>query len=350
MNLPARNILVLRFSAMGDVALLAPVLRSFLEAFPDYQITLATRPKFSVFFEGQDSAECFPADVDKAYSGFAGIIKMFLALKKSKPEIVLDLHDHLRTRVLCFLFRLTGTKIIRFNKGRKGKNALTRKLNKIRTPLPHTVVRYREAFLKAGFHFPLLPGPHLKISTTTNENVSRWLAINQIEKKNLWIGIAPFAAHLSKIWLLENYPALIRELKNKIPVTIFLFGGGQHEIDFFTQLHDQFPDTCIIAAGQLSLAEELALMSKLDRMICVDSSNMHLAALLGIPTLSIWGGTHPDTGFGPFGNNTEIKIQISVEELPCRPCSVYGKETCYRGDFACLKRIKPLDIVDALNC
>jgi len=68
---------------------------------------------------------------------------------------------------------------------------------------------------------------------------------------------------------------------------------------------------------------------------------MHLAALAGVPLLSIWGGTHPDVGFGPFGNGEESIVQISREELPCRPCSVYGRKDCYIGGYPCLTRITP---------
>jgi ADP-heptose:LPS heptosyltransferase len=94
-------------------------------------------------------------------------------------------------------------------------------------------------------------------------------------------------------------------------------------------------------AGQLKMKQELALMELLDLMVCTDSSNMHLATMMNVPLVSIWGGTHPDVGFGPFGKSAESVIQISRDELPCRPCSVYGRETCYRGDFACLNRITP---------
>jgi hypothetical protein len=57
--------------------------------------------------------------------------------------------------------------------------------------------------------------------------------------------------------------------------------------------------------------------------------------------LSVWGGTHPDVGFGPYGVASDRIIQIPREELTCRPCSVYGTEKCYRGDFACLTGITP---------
>lgn len=96
----------------------------------------------------------------------------------------------------------------------------------------------------------------------------------------------------------------------------------------------------MIAAGQLKIRQEIALMKTLDLMVCVDSSNMHLAALAGVPVLSIWGGTHPGVGFAPFAKDAGV-IQVTREELPCRPCSVFGREYCYVGGFPCLTRIAP---------
>jgi ADP-heptose:LPS heptosyltransferase len=118
-----------------------------------------------------------------------------------------------------------------------------------------------------------------------------------------------------------------------------LFGGGPREVKYFESLKQKFPEHCEVVADQLKVRQEIALMQNLDAMLCVDSSNMHMASLSGVPVVSIWGGTHPDVGFGPFGSGQESIIQISRSELPCRPCSVYGRETCYIGGFPCLTRI-----------
>ena len=121
-----------------------------------------------------------------------------------------------------------------------------------------------------------------------------------LSKKEKWIGIAPFAMHASKIWPVQNYAKVIEQLIKKFPAKFFLFGGGKKDLVFFESLKETFPGHCVIVAGQLKIKQELALMRQLDLMLCVDSSNMHLASLAGTPILSIWGGTHPDVGFGPL--------------------------------------------------
>jgi ADP-heptose:LPS heptosyltransferase len=96
-------------------------------------------------------------------------------------------------------------------------------------------------------------------------------------------------------------------------------------------------------AGKYSFQKELELISALDLMISMDSANMHLGALFGVPVVSIWGATHPYAGFYGWGQLPGNAAQI---DLYCRPCSVFGNKTCYRGDLACLNNISPLMVYD----
>ena len=340
---------------MGDVVLLVPVVRSLIQTHPDVEVTVVTRPKFASFFTDMERVIPFPADVDHTYNGVLGMRDLFKKLlKRASYDVVIDAHDHIRTMMLRTLFRIFATRVVVFDKGRSEKKSRTRLADKITSPLPHTVERYRLAFEKAGFSFEIQPPPYLVVSETVRKETMHWLEQKDLQKENTrWIGIAPFAMHLSKIWPLDNYEKVIGELVKQADVRIFLFGGGEKEIKQFTSWVDRFPHHCVMAAGELKLKQELALMTMLDGMLCVDSSNMHLAALLDVPVISVWGGTHTDVGFGPFGGGPKKIIEITRDELPCRPCSVYGRETCFRGDFACLNRITPTtvaqEIADTIN-
>lgn len=325
---------------MGDVALLVPVIKSLVSAHPDVEVTVVTRPKYATFFYDIERVIAFPADVDYTYNGIFGMRDLFRTLiRKSDYEVVIDMHDHLRTIILRTLFKLFGTDVVVFDKGRNGKHAFSRKKNKVTTPLPHTVNRYKQAFEKAGFAFPMLQAPYFELNDSLRAAASEWLAQKNLQKKEKWIGIAPFAMHATKIWPLENYASVIEQILQKTPARFFLFGGGPREVKYFESIRNKFPQHCEVVADQLKIRQEIALMQNLDLMLCVDSSNMHLATLAGIPVLSIWGGTHPDVGFGPYAQGDESIIQVSTTELPCRPCSVYGRETCYVGGFPCLTRI-----------
>jgi ADP-heptose:LPS heptosyltransferase len=87
-------------------------------------------------------------------------------------------------------------------------------------------------------------------------------------------------------------------------------------------------------------------MSHLDVMISMDSANMHLASLTGIPVVSIWGATHPYAGFMGWKQSQDNAIQIPMD---CRPCSIFGQKPCRRGDYACMTNIRPETIVEKIN-
>lgn len=334
---------------MGDVVLLVPVIRSLTATNPDVEITVVTRPKFAPFFYDMERVVVFPADVDYTYNGIFGMRDLFRTLiRKADYDLVIDMHDHIRTIFLRTLFKIFGTEVVVFNKGRNEKKAFARKENKVVTPLPHTVERYKKAFEKAGFTFDLLPPPYFNLNESIRTTANEWLAKKNLEKKEKWIGIAPFAMHASKIWPLENYATVIQKILDKMPAKFLLVGGGPREVKYFESLKAKFPGHCEVVADQLKIRQEIAIMQNLDLMLCVDSSNMHLAALAGVPLLSVWGGTHPGVGFGPLGKGEESIIQISRTELPCRPCSVYGRESCYVGGFPCLTRITAENIAEKI--
>ena len=162
-----------------------------------------------------------------------------------------------------------------------------------------------------------------------------------------WIGIAPFAAHQGKTYPPRLMQQVIEQLLDKYPKgRIFLFGRGQQEDKFFTEWCAQYP-RCVYTSRELdSLHQELILMSHLDAMISMDSSNMHLASLTGIPVVSVWGATHPYAGFMGWGQTTDNAIQIPLD---CRPCSIFGNKPCLRGDYACLQNIAPESIVEKVE-
>lgn len=74
---------------------------------------------------------------------------------------------------------------------------------------------------------------------------------------------------------------------------IFFFGGGQSEMDIINSLVEKYPNSINASANLGGLRNELTLMSHLDVMVSMDSSNMHMASLVGCPVVSVWGATHP---------------------------------------------------------
>ena len=332
---------------MGDVAMVVPVVRSLTVTHPEVRVTVVTRPKFTALFQGIQGVDTFAADVDKEYKGLSGLWKLFRRLSSQQPDHVVDLHDHLRTRFLDLLFRLTGTPVTVFEKGREAKKLATGRHRQLhREQLPHTTARYRAAFEKAGYDLRLIPGPSVPVKDMTP--IAEKIGSKDALAKGIFrVGIAPFSAHATKTWPLEHFAGLLEQFRHRPEVRFFLFGGGEKEKQLLKQLEE--PGRIISIAGRLDLMEELSLMTGLHVMVCVDSSNMHLSGLAGIPVISIWGGTDPVTGFGPAPHPMNRVLAVPLNELACRPCSVYGRETCPRGDLACLQRIKPEQVAEALT-
>lgn len=340
-----KQLLLLRFSAMGDVALLAPVVQAFTQRYPDVAITLVTREKFAVFFEKIPNLRVVGADFDGQHNGLGGLFRLFTELRQlTSFDVLVDAHQNLRSGVLKTLFRLVGVPSVTIDKGRAEKSELTRKENKVRRQLPHTVERYAQAFSQAGFVLQPNDAFRFPASHSAEAELTEFLSRQSITSDAPWLGIAPFAQHAQKMWPFARFTPLLKQLFTNQPITIFLFGGGADEIAQLDTLRQQFPQV-IVVAGQLSLAAELALIRQLTGMLCMDSGNMHLAALSGVPVLSIWGATHPDAGFGPWGQGNEAILQVSTDVLTCRPCSVFGDKPCWRGDVACLNDIS----VDAVT-
>lgn len=310
------RILVIRFSAMGDVALVAPVLQSVLAANRHVDITMLSRPAYAAFFDGIDRLQFYPADVDRDYKGVNGLYKLYLEIGHGKFDVVVDLHDNLRSRGLCTFFRVSGVRIVRFDKGRKEKKKLV-KQGAGKQPLMHTTERYLRAFEQLGIQVvrPLKPLSIPQTSAVVDE------LFNDIGTGARLIGIAPFARHLEKTWptdlMVETMGLLVAHYPNTY---FFLFGGGKQEITELEKIQTIFPTSRVIA-GLLPLSEELVLISRLDVMISMDSANMHMAALAGTKVISLWGPTHPHAGFGPLFNE-DLIIQSSN---PGRPYSIYGK-------------------------
>lgn len=338
------QLLLLRFSAMGDVALLAPVVQAFTRQYPDVMVTLVTRPKFAVFFEGLANVRVVAADFGGRHQGSRGLLRLFSELRALGPyRLVVDAHQNLRTAVLKSLFRLVGVPSVTIDKGRAAKKALTRREHKVCRPLPHAVERYAHLFDRAGFRLDLRQPTHFAVGADAETELTAFLNQQTLPTDTPWLGIAPFAQHAQKMWPFERISPLLTQLSHERRLTVFLFGGGPAEIAQLDTLRIAHPNT-IRVAGQLSLAAELALIRRLDGMLCMDSGNMHLAALSGVPVVSIWGATHPDAGFGPWGQGAEAIVQVPVDVLTCRPCSVFGNKPCWRGDLACLQDI-PVDVV-----
>jgi ADP-heptose:LPS heptosyltransferase len=306
---------------MGDVAMTVPVIRAFIEQNPNEKITIVSRPYFKPFFDYFVNVNFFAVDLNQRHKGFLGLLRLYSDLKKLDIDAVADLHNVLRSKVIRTLFALSGKKAAFTDKGRKEKKELTRLENKIFKPLKTMFERHVDTFSKLGFSVNLSSPNFPKKAVLENEI----LTISGEKQNFRWIGIAPFAQYQSKVYPEDLMQKVIDELASNDNYKTFLFGGGNKEIEILNSFSKNKKNV-IVVAGKLNLQQELQLISNLEVMLSMDSGNAHIAAMLGINVITLWGSTHPFTGFSPFNQPSENCLVSDRNQYPLVPTSVYGNK------------------------
>ncbi len=297
-----------------------PVLRAFVKQYPTVKLTVISRPFFKPFFDGIPNLEFFAFDEKERHKGFLGLLKLYSDIKKLKIDAFADLHNVLRSKVVSLLFALSRKKRATVDKGREGKKELTRAENKIFKQLPTMFERHVKVFQELGF--PLdLSNPTFPEKGNLSSEI---LEIIGSQNQKL-IGIAPFAQYDSKVYPLDLMKEVIAKLAENPANKILLFGGGKKEIEILDSLSERF-ENVINMAGKIKFQQELQLISNLDVMLSMDSGNAHIAAMLGIKVVTLWGATHPYAGFLPFNQSLDNALTSDRSQYPKLPTSVYGNK------------------------
>ncbi|MFZ4671973.1 MAG: glycosyltransferase family 9 protein, partial [Flavobacterium sp.] len=251
---------------MGDVAMTVPVIRAFVRQNPGVKISVVSRHFFKPFFNGIPNVDFFSVDVKVRHKGFFGLLRLYSDLKKLNIDAVADLHNVLRSQIIRNLFAFSGKKVAFTDKGRAEKKALIRAKNKIFQPLKSMVDRHVVTFNKLGFTVDL---SHPKFPETAQLSIEI-IQLTGERQQDKWIGIAPFAQYESKVYPMDLMQQVIDELALNNINKIFLFGGGNKEIEILNSL-TKGKTNVINVAGKLSLQQELQLISNLDVMLSMDS-------------------------------------------------------------------------------
>lgn len=317
-----KRVLLIRLSALGDVAILEPVLRSRAASNPDVLFFLAAPPVLKPLFVDIPNLQYIPTVKKQS------VRNLFSSLVDLKPSVVLDLHKINRTILADLFFRLKGVPVYTLDKGKAKRRRMVRRFLKDRTPAVPMWKKYDLMFSKIGlndgFQNPCMISPPIP---------------KDFERR---VGVAPFAQHRGKIWptdlMFQFLELLCRDGKYKV----FLFGSRSDASEYLEKWATTLPNL-VCVAGRYSFADEMDLISSLDVMVSMDSANMHFASCKRVPVVSIWGATHPNVGFYGFSQNDDWAVQL---DNPCRPCSAFGNKPCRYGDYPCLQSISPKMVFD----
>ena len=328
------NVLVLRLSALGDVAMTIPAIYSVARAYPQHHFVVATAAFTSRLFIGPPSNVEVLALTKEESRGVVGTWRLLRRLRGISVDAVADLHNVLRSWAVDAFFRLRGKPVVMLDKHRSERRAILGHQTQTTRPF---IQRYFDVFARLG-----LPAKPQFTSLFPDRLPPLPSGFVRADGER-WVGIAPFARYRTKTYDLNQMQEVVC-LTAEAGCRVFLFGARGAEAE---QLGEwaRGQERVTVVAGRLRLEEELALMARLDVMLSMDSANMHLASLVGTRVVSFWGGTTPACGFLGYGQQESDAL---VAGLPCQPCSIAGGTTCPRGTFECLRCIPPSRIVEKL--
>ena len=326
-----KKLLVIRFSAIGDVALSVLAVRALREAYPGLDITIVTREHLLCLFEEIPGLSYYMVPHHPEWEDRWELIRQ---LRAGGFDGIADLQNNFTSRVLCGWLSRKNTRVERFDRCRKQLKKLTRHLPGAE-PVRNEVLRFLDVFERLGFPVPP-PVVERKV-----------LPVPEVfgPKEGRWVGVAPFTTKLTKMYPLDSAAEVVRRLQEEFD-KVFIFSGAnaeQHFCEEMTQLYSNVETVY----GRTNLAGETALISNLDVLVCAAGATMHMARLTGAPIVALWGGTHPDCGYGAYG--ADPKRDYLQLDLPCRPCSAFGEGYCRREDYACLNRLTPDSVMDKVH-
>lgn len=321
-----KHVLVIRLSALGDVAIMAPLVEEYATANPDVTFTVAGPLLLEPLFESEPNVHFL--GVDKKQS----VCAIYRQLESAGADAVADLHQVNKVGWALLLMRLRHLLDFRFriyhlHKGRLSRWLMLSHLS--RKPRRPQYDRYEDVFNRMG------------LKCLTKDVETFWPV--KATAGRVRIGVAPFAQHDNKIWPQECMERLVSMLAGR-GFEVLLF-GGKDEASVLEGWANRYHGVSSVA-GKHSFREELLIIKGLTLMVSMDSANMHFASAVGTPVVSIWGATHPDFGF--YGYRQDPANALCAN-MPCQPCSAYGQKKCRYGDRRCLRAITPEQVLEKIE-
>ena len=312
------KVLVLRFSSIGDIVLTSPVLRCLKEQLVGIEIHFLTKKKFFNLLEHNPR-------ILKIFTFENSLSKVIPQLKSENYDLVIDLHNNLRTNYLKFLL---GKPSFSFEKLNFRKWILVN-LKKDLMPNVHIVERYLETVKILGVKND---GKGLEFYPCDCEKVEESdypVEIQGLPYTILSIG----GTHFTKKMPLAKW----LELANQVALPLVII-GGKEDLETANELESDLKkvgkkvwNTC----GKFTIGGSAHLIKNAALVITHDTGMMHIAAAFQIPTVAIWGNTTPKLGMYPY--KTQY-ITLEVNDLDCRPCSKIGFSACPQSHFNCMMK------------
>jgi lipopolysaccharide heptosyltransferase II len=334
------RVVVAQTAFLGDVVLSTPVFAAVKRCFPESHLTAWVRPEGASVLAGHPHVDAIVIDDKRgADRGVPGFVRVCRALRAGEFDVALALHKSLRTALLLTLARIPRR--IGFRQSR-GWFLYHRRV--FRDRALHDLDR--NLSILSGLNVDPKGGPSQPFVAVTAEaaaKVDQLLEEVGITAATPLIGLAPGSAWATKRWPVAAYAQVGRILRAR-GYGVMLFGAPS-ERDIAAAVDQQAGAITVNLAGRTDVATLVAAIDRCQALVCNDSAPMHIAVARRIPVVAIFGPTHPRMGYGPRAENSVV-VQ---RDLSCRPCSRHGGPRCPLGTHACMRDLRPEEVLGALE-
>lgn len=346
MNAVIDKTLIIRLSSIGDIVLLSPMIRALRRRFPQGHLDVLVKAGYAdlVRYNPHVSRVIeFPDNSD-----LSTLFSFRRMVREVRYDLVVDVHDSIRSRVLC-----SGSRsVVRIKKRKLARFALVHwKLNlpHLSGGFPPVAERYLETVKRFGVEDDGV-GLDLFIPREVEERVALRLESEGLKRGDSVIGVAPSARHNTKIWNGDRFAKAAATLAIQHQSAVMLFGGNDDVLrctEVAREISREANGVRVInLAGRTSLLESAAAMDYCRVVLCNDSGLMHIAAARKKSVVAIFGSTVKELGFFPYRAESTV---VENSGLPCRPCSHIGLPSCPKKHFRCMNDITVDRVVDAVR-
>ncbi len=314
------DILIIRFSSLGDVVMATAVVEALKQALPDTRLHFLTKREYSGVFDDDSRI-----DEVIAVKGSESPFQIIRMVGDKRYDAVIDLHDVIRSRAVTALIR--ASRKVRLNKHSLGRRLMVWSHNRYRRRFD-VLESYLKPLHKLGIEKTAFPC--IRPSAKSLRTAQVILDMHSEKGTIPVIGFAPGARHPSKRWDGKSFAAIADEVSRKGCLPVFI--GDSADTECIETIRSMMSVTSVSLAGEFDMSVTIGVIALLKGLVTNDTGPMHIAGALGIPFVAVFGPTHPDLGFVP-GYPSGSVLHSGV---PCSPCSLHGEKPCRMESRYCM--------------
>jgi lipopolysaccharide heptosyltransferase II len=321
------RILIRSSNWLGDAVMSVPAVRAIKNGRPDVHVTIAAPEKVTAMWKLIPEVD---AIIPLPDTSLPSVVKL---LKQQMPfDVAILFPNSLRVALETWLSGIARTVGYQGHWRSRLVNQIVREPRKPGPPEHHSL-RFLRIAGECGAETSNVERPTLNSQHPTGNQLST------VHYQPPKLGLCPGAEYgPAKRWLPERFAEAAAKITAQSSGQWILF-GTKNDAAIGEQIAAAIGDHCVNQIGQTTLDQLIAELRHCRLLLTNDTGTMHLAALLGVPVVAIFGSTEPRLT-GPLGNG-HIVLRHHVECSPCflRECPI---------DFRCMNAVSADEVARAV--